>query len=178
MEASSPPPEDQETEDWETEDQETQDVGREQLHGKIVSEETDHLGRKHYEIKWADASGHWPDNATTTWSKGPTAIPKVREAWDARQAAKQAAEAKESLSIKIPLEPGQLWHEDRTVGIARGFAEKRRESRRVGLERYAGWDDIASLSDSDGDEEQEEKDVGTSKNAGMASASFPGEDDP
>ncbi|EED81492.1 predicted protein [Postia placenta Mad-698-R] len=144
-EASSPPPE-----DWQTED-----VDREWQHNGIVSEEVDAFGIKQY-VKWAD--WHRPDNTNTTWDQGLNDMDAELEAWNDMQTEKRVREAKNSLSIKIPLDLGQLWHEDATVELSRGYEEKRRESARTGLQRYANWDNVPKLTDNDSESSEDQHD--------------------
>jgi len=137
---SSPPPE-----EWEGE--EARREGR--LDG-VVGEEIDAFNQKHYEVRWVG----WrrKDNTNSTWLANVPMDGFIQDDWNEYQESKRAAGAKESLSMKIPLEPGQLWHQDATVEIARGYHEKIEEGRRIGLQRYANWDSLPRLTEGDSGE--------------------------
>ncbi|TFY59700.1 hypothetical protein EVJ58_g5622 [Rhodofomes roseus] len=142
-ELSPPPPE-----DWESEAREWEYVG-------IVGEATDAYWMKSYEVKWKNWQRNDAMGTNTTWQRSSVDMKDEERFWDRERADERAVEAKESLDLKIGLEPDQPWHDDITHEVQNAYVEKAIESRRRGSREYYGnWEEIAHITEGDSDDDQ------------------------
>ncbi|KZT06198.1 SET domain-containing protein [Laetiporus sulphureus 93-53] len=140
-------------EDWENDG-----TDREWEFSGIVGEEIDTFGVKRYEIKWKD----WQraDGTNTTWQRDMSDMSDVQREWDEMQEDKRLEAARRNTGVKVRLEPGQVWHEDATIEMARGYEEQYREALRRNLKLYARWDNTLKSVHSDSDDGGQRRDGG------------------